>query len=268
MGGNTPLSSGAETSDDPGGVVGIICEADHDVFAAVADILRARSLEVRFFEPGRRLAPAEIDALDLLANKKVAPASIAAIRYAERHGVPTWNGYSTVLLGIRLVGLRALEAVGFDVPPVATEKPAEGDYVAKSYCDWYFEPDPERNGEGDLYQRLVPADPVDHKYYGVGDGEETRVVVLRTTSKLHGEKEYLGTVDPDPVLAARVRRLMGLADAQAIGVDVVWSEGVPYAVDVNPAMSFRYAGMEDVLADSMVAAMRRPERRASVEAGD
>jgi len=239
-----------------GGRIGLVCNREHDVFSAVAARLRRRGIAVEFVKPGRQLDPAEIERFDLLANKKVDPASLRALYYADTSGVATWNGFLTALLGNRPIGYAALRAVGFDVPEYAFEEP-DYDYVAKTMFDWHFHPDPVRNGDGDLYQRYVPVDPIDYKYYGVDDGLRRRVRVLRSTSKLHGEKEYLDTVDPDPNLADRVRRLMELVDAHAIGVDIVDADGTPYAVDVNPAMSFRNAGMEDALADSMTAALER-----------
>lgn len=247
------------------GEVGIICNAAHAVFGAVADRLRRRGHRVSFFEPGRELRPGEIDGLDLLANKKVDPASFRALRYADRTGVPTWNGSYTVLLGARSIGLRALEAVGCTVPPVSFEPPA-GASVAKSLFDWHFEDDPEPNGSGDLYQPLLPTDGVDYKYYVVDDGDRVRVRVLRTTSKLHGRKRPIDLVDPVPELAASVRTLLARTGSNALGVDFVRSGGTYYAVDVNPAMSFRHTGMEAELTDSMAAAAG--QRVAAVAAAD
>jgi len=232
--------------------VGLICNPDHDVFGVVADRLRRRGLRVTVFAPGRELTEPELAELDLLMNKKVAPASVRALAAAERRGLATWNGYWTVLLGARFVGYSALERAGARVPPAATDPP-EGEYVAKSPVDWHTAPDPERNGEGTVYQELVAAEPVDYKYYAVDTGRETVVRVLRTTSKLHGEKRPLGMVEPAPGPAATVRRLLALTDTQAIGVDFLRAEGEWYAVDVNPAMSFRNAGMETELVASVLA---------------
>jgi hypothetical protein len=239
--------------------VGLVCNEGHAVFGAVAERLERAGVAVEFFEPGRPLGEAELSGLSLLMNKKVDPESFRALAWAERNGLPTWNGYRTLLLGMRMVGYRALERVGFRVPPVSTEKPP-GEYVAKTLVDWHFHPDPERNGEGDVYQELVPATPVDYKYYGVDTGTETEVRVLRTTSKLHGEKVPLGLVEPEPGLAAKLRDLMGLTDSQALGVDVVEADGEWWAVDVNPAMSFRNAGMEPALAASVFERLGGPAR--------
>lgn len=252
------MSQGTESRNGPTGRprVGLICNDGHSVFAEVADRVERRGATVRFFEPGRLLSEEELSGLSLLMNKKVDPASFAALTWADRNGVPSWNGYRTMLLGMRLVGYRTLEHVGCRVPSVSFEKPA-GDYVAKTFADWHFQPDPELNGDGDIYQRLVPTEPIDYKYYAVATGTDVEVRVLRTTSKLHGEKEPLGLTDPDPDLAERVRRLVRLTDSQAIGVDFVRADGEFWAVDVNPAMSFRNAGMEDLLAESVCA--RLPE---------
>lgn len=239
------------------GRIGLVCNPDHEVFAAVAAELEARGFEVAFLEPSRPVEPATIASLDLLANKKVTPASFRALRDAERLGVPTWNGATTMLLGARLVGLRALEAVGFAVPATTLEPPATP-YVAKPRFDWLGGPDPVVNGAGDVYQPLLPAAPVDDKYYGVDDGDRVHVRALRSRSKLYGEKEPLAVVEPDPAVAEKVRALMAKTDAQAIGVDVIWSRGEPVAVDVNPSMSCRHVGLEPALADSMAARVSLP----------
>jgi glutathione synthase/RimK-type ligase-like ATP-grasp enzyme len=234
------------------GPVGLICDPAHEVFARVAARLERRGFRVEFFEPGRRLDTETIDGLGLLANKKVDPESFRALRYAAQRGITTWNGYTTVILGSRLIGMTALEAVGFQVPKTSLQRP-DGDYVAKLLFDWHDEPDPELNGEGAIYQELLPAAPFDDKYYAVDTGTGIDIRVLRSTSKLYGSKEPLGLVDPEPTVAAKLHRLMALTGSQAIGVDIVHSNGEPYAVDVNPAMSFRHAGMEAELADSMAA---------------
>ncbi|WP_336034552.1 hypothetical protein [Halobacterium yunchengense] len=242
-----------------GPAVGIVCNRDHDVFADVAGRLRCRGAAVEFFEPGVEVSERAVGCLDLLANKKADPASLRALRRARDRGVATWNGPLALLLAARFVGYRALAAAGFRVPASSAAPPA-GDYVAKTAVDWHFEPDPELNGTGDVYQPLLPTDGVDRKYYAVDTGDRVRVSVVRATSKLRGEKERLETVRPDPGLAAATRRLVRLVGAQALGVDVVYSGGEPYAVDVNPAMSFRGTGMAPELAASMLA--RLPERTA------
>ncbi|WP_254537263.1 hypothetical protein [Halomarina litorea] len=245
--------------------IGIVCNADHDVFRAVADGLRDHGHEVTFFHPGRPVPERDIDRLDLLANKKVSRAAVEALQYAERTGVRTWNGYYAVLLGARFVGLRALEAVGFRVPPASTTKP-DCEYVVKSLVDWYGDGNPHLGGDGEVYQKYVPADPIDDKYYAVDVGGEVRVRAVRARSKLYGEKALLGTVDPDPALAAKTRALLRAVGAQALGVDVVHADGVAYAVDVNPAMSFRGVGMDEDLVESVLA--RLPATDAVVPDGD
>jgi hypothetical protein len=253
--------------DGPDGepAVGLICNADHDVFADVARRLRKRGVAVRFFDPGTEVPTAAIESLSLLMNKKVDPNSFSALARAESRGVPTWNGTTTMVLGARLVGYAVLEAAGCTVPPVAFDPP-EADYVAKTQWDWHFEPDPERDGEGDFYQRLVPTEPIDYKYYAVDTGEEVVVRVLRATSKLYGEKEYLDLIDPDPRAAEQVRRVVRRTDSQAIGVDFVRSGDEYVAVDVNPAMSFRESGMEPELVRSVLARLHESSERARADA--
>ncbi|MEA5389612.1 hypothetical protein VB779_23050 [Haloarculaceae archaeon H-GB11] len=232
--------------------IGFICNDDHSVFGDVADRLERSGIEVAFFEPGRRLDSDDLEPLTGLLNKKVDPESFRALRLADGLDVPTWNGYRTQLLGFRLVGYRALEHVGCRVPRVVLQRP-EWDYVAKTYADWHFQPDPERNGEGDIYQQFVPTTGIDYKYYAVATGSGIDVTVLRTTSKLQGEKEPLDFAAPDPDIAESVRRLVRRTDSQALGVDFVQSEetGSYWAVDVNPAMSFRNAEMVPELVESV-----------------
>lgn len=231
--------------------VGLICNADHDVFSVVADELARRGCEVRFFEPGTHVDPEEIASLSVLLNKKAAPESFTALCTAERRGVSTWNGPTTLLLSARLVGHNALASVGARVPPVTFERPT-GEYVAKTLFDWHDEADPERNGTGDFYQPLLPTDGMDHKYYAVDTGDDIIVTVLKARSKLGGEKEYVETVTPAPGPTGVLRRLVDRVGARALGVDFVVSDGEYVAVDVNPGMSFRNAEVESELVDSVL----------------
>jgi hypothetical protein len=230
--------------------VGMICNDDHDVFGAVAELLRGDGCAVEFFEPGTSVPARALSRLDLLLNKKVDPHSFRALKRARERGIATWNGPKTMLLGARLVGYEALQAVGCRVPEVSLE-PFADDHVAKTYWDWHFHPDPEFNGTGDVYQRYLPARPIDYKYYGVDTGAGIDVQVLRATSKLDGDKEYLNLIDPVPELATKTRRLMRLFGSQAIGIDFVEYDDAFWAVDVNAAMSLRDAEMEPALADSI-----------------
>lgn len=234
----------------PRATIGLICDPDHEVFSVVAQRLEAAGLTVRRFDPGRRLATSDLDSLDLLVTKKLGPETFHALVLAAEQGLGTWNGLSTAVLGIRPIGLLALQAVGFSVPPTAFEKPA-GDYVAKPLYDWRSSGRVERNGTGDLYQELVDADPLDQKYYAVDDGSQVHVRVVQATSKLRGEKRVLGQVEPDPEIAAGLRTLMAKTDSQALGIDVLETEDGSQVVDVNPAMSFRETGLESAIVDSI-----------------
>jgi hypothetical protein len=221
------------------------------VFSIVAAGLEDRGFEVQFFEPGRAIDPSLIDELSLLVNKKVVPASIRSLRYAERSNIPTWNGSLPAILGARPLGMNVLEAAGFLVPETTFERP-EGPYVSKPIFDWHGQPDPELYGDGPLFQELLPTEPIDFKYYAVKDDDRTHIVVLRVRSKLLHEKTYVNRVRPDPTVASKVRRLLDLVDAQAIGVDLVHARGEFYAVDVNPAPSFRQTDLEVELVESIV----------------
>jgi len=233
--------------------VGIICRPDHETFGPVADRLRDRGYLVEFLDPGVALPSTTLDRLDLLVNKKIRWESLDALAYAYRNGIAAWNGYvATALFVNRLSQRAALEAAGFRTPEPLTEPP-DGAYVARSFFDVRSQPC--LNGEGDVYERLLDTDRVDRKYYAVNDGREVRAAVVRFRSKLFGEREYLGPAEVDDAVVERIGRLLRFAGARALGVDVVHADGRPYAVDVNPATSFRRTGLEDALADSIADAV-------------
>jgi hypothetical protein len=245
-------------------LVGIICNEDHQTFGPVADQLRSRGYDVEFFQPGVELYPTDLDRLALLVNKKTEPASYRALQYAETHGIPTWNGTTAFLLNARLVAKKALEVAGFRVPPVSFEPP-DGPYVAKEVFDWHTQAVPTVGGEGDFYEPLLDAEPFDFKYYIVDDGLTRHVRCVLARSKLYGEKECLGLVDPDPDVVPKLEHLLALTGARALGVDVVVAEGTNYAVDVNPTMSFRDADLVDAVTDSIVDCLRTAPPRLRVE---
>jgi len=257
-------STGSE-SDRPR--VGLICNEKHAVFSEVAERLERVGVETTFFQPGRPLDEAELSELSLLLNKKVDPESFRALARAESTGLPTWNGFVPLLLGVRPLGDWALDRVGFRVPAGSFERPP-GDHVAKTLVDFHSQPDPVLNGDGEWYQVHVPAPAIDYKYYAVATGSAIEVRVLETTSKLHGEKRPLELVVPNPGLADAVRRLVTMIDAQALGVDLVVAEGQHWAVDVNPAPSFRHTGMEDALVASVLARLVATRERVRAEVPD
>ncbi|WP_276258218.1 ATP-grasp domain-containing protein [Haloglomus litoreum] len=232
-----------------GSRVGIICRPHHHVFETVGRRLDRRGHQVTYFEPERELPRSAIEELSLLVCKKVRPASVRALKAAERAGVATWNGLlSTTILASRLVMLEALSAVGFRVPPVTFEPP-EGPYVAKPLFSW--DGDPEIGGSGGFYQPLLDTDGRDRKCYLVDDGRALHAATVVCSSKLFGEKRVLdheSTPDRD---VDRMAQLLSLADTEAIGVDVIEADGRRYAVDCNAAPSFRQAGLESALTDSI-----------------
>ncbi|WP_324756719.1 hypothetical protein [Haloarcula montana] len=229
--------------------IGFICERTHPVFWPVAERLAARGFDVVFFDPGERVTHAEIGDLAALVNETVRPESFAALHYADRVGVPTWNGFvPTTALSCRLVAFNALEAVGCRIPEITFEKPA-GDSVARERYSWTGQPT--LGGSGDFYQERVRIDPIDYKYYAVDDGRETHVRVLTARSKLTGQTDLVSEGDVDITLAAQVRELLDRFEARALGVDFVRGEDGFYAVDADPAPSFTGTGMERRIADSV-----------------
>jgi hypothetical protein len=230
-------------------LIGITCSEDHPVFSVVGDALADRGHDVAYFDPDDPVDREELAKLSLLVHKATRPTTVRASIDAERLGVPTWNSATGVLACVsRFTQLCALSGVGFAVPAASRSKPP-GDYVAKGRYHWQFSP--EVNGEGDLYEELLPADPVDRKYYVVYDGSACRTTVLRATSKLWGEKRVLGEARPITEHVRRIESLMERLDMRAIGVDVIRVDDRWYAVDLNPCPSFRQTGLEGALVDSI-----------------
>ncbi|MFB6074019.1 MAG: histidine kinase [Haloarculaceae archaeon] len=229
--------------------IGIACTPGHPVFSVVADALSARGHETTYLDPTGPIDRDTLASLSLFVSKHTRPATVRALIDAERLGVPTWNSATGVqACASRFSQLSVLEGVGFAVPEASREKP-DGDYVAKGLFHW--DETIEVNGDGDLYETLLPADPVDYKYYSVDDGQHRRTVVLRATSKLEGEKTVLGRAEPLPEHVARIESLMALLDMRSLGVDLLCADETWYAVDLNPCPSFVGTGLEDALVASI-----------------
>jgi len=230
--------------------IGILCADDQPVFTAVAGRLREAGHGVEFFDPRSELSPSRIDDLALLVNKQVFPCNLRALRYARRTGTPLWNNLvATIALSSRLIGLRALEAVGFRTPRITFERPTF-EYVAKPYYIW--DGDVELNGEGGFYQELIATDPVDYKYYAVDDGARIHTVAKRVTSKLYGSKRFLSRVRPRPRLTRRLHTLVDRLDLRGVGIDFVRdNEDRFWAIDVNLAAGYRNSELEPALRKSI-----------------
>jgi len=234
---------------DGGARIGITCPPDHPVFSVVGDRLADRGHEVVYFDPTTDIPPADLAALSVLVGKRTRPASVRALVAAERRGVPTWNSATGVMACIaHLTQLCVLSGVGFTVPE-ATLDPPGGDHVAKGRYHW--DSSPTVNGRADVYEPLLAADPVDYKYYAVDDGTDLHLEVLRATSKLYGDKEVIGTADPEPAHVEGIRALLARLGMRGLGVDLVRTEDGWYAVDLNPCPSFAHTGLVDALVDSV-----------------
>lgn len=234
--------------------IGILCAADQPVFTAVADRLRESGSAVQFFDPQSGISPSQIDDLSLLVNKQVFPVALPALGHARRTGTPLWNNLpATIAFSSRLIGLHALEAVGFRTPPLTFEKPA-GEYIAKDWSVWSR--DPELNGDGDFYQQLIPTEPVDYKYYAVNDGAHIQTAGRRVTSKLYGPKRFLGEARTRPRLTGCLHCLVERADLRGVGVDLVRDdEDRFWAVDVNLAAGYRDTGLASAISRSICASL-------------
>lgn len=234
--------------------IGILCAADQPVFTAVAERLRDSGYAVEFFDPRSEITPSQINDLSLLVNKQVFPVTLPALGHARRTGTPLWNNLpATIAFSSRLIGLQALEAAGLRTPSILFEKPS-GEYIAKNYYIWNGEP--ELNGDGDFYQELIPAEPVDYKYYAVIDGERIRTAGRRVTSKLYGPKRFLGKAQARPSLTGRLLRLVERAGLRGVGVDFVQDDDDRlWAVDVNLAAGYRDTGLEPAISRSIRASL-------------
>jgi hypothetical protein len=233
--------------------IGITCPDDHPVFSVVGERLRERGHRVTNYDPNAPIASDELERLALLVGKQTRPASVRALLASERLGVATWNSATGVLACVsRFSQLCLLSGVGFAVP-TASGSPPDGDYVAKALYHWDMTP--EVNGEGDVYEELLAADPVDYKYYVVHDGSTYRTAVLRATSKLWGPKRLLGEADPVPDHVDRITSLMDRLGMRGIGVDLIRADDRWYAVDLNPCPSFAETGLEGALVDSIESAL-------------
>ncbi|WP_254280097.1 hypothetical protein [Haloarcula marina] len=231
--------------------LGFVCEPDHGTFWPVAERLSARGFDVEFLRPADPISRADIDGLAALVNGRLHPEAFDALRYADRTGVPTWNGFAaTTALSARLVALEALEAVGCRVPAVRFEMGAEGpdeEYVRARRYAWGEDP----ATVGPLYVEAVADDPVEHRYYAVDDGRETHVRALRIRSSLSGTEPVVEQTDVDVATATRVRELLDGFDARAVGVDFAHHDGETYALRATPAPTFAGAGMRRQVADSV-----------------
>ncbi|MCU4801712.1 hypothetical protein OB920_15135 [Halobacteria archaeon HArc-gm2] len=230
--------------------VGLLCKQNKSVFTAVAERLQCLGYGVQFFHPQSGLSLRQAADLSLIVNKKTLPVAFPALWHARRMGTPLWNNLqATILFSSRLIGLRAVSKMGILTPAVTLEKPT-CEYVAKGTYVW--DDDPELNGDGDFYQELIPTEPVDYKYYAINDGSQTHVAGRRVTSKLYGEKQFLGEIRIRPALAASLRRLVERFDLRGIGVDLVKDDdGRYWAVDVNLAAGYRDTGLASALTDSI-----------------
>ena len=240
--------------------IGILCATDQPVFTAVAERLRDSGYDVQFFDPRSEISPRQIDGLSLLVNKQVFPVTLPALGHARRTGTPLWNNLpATIAFSSRLIGLNALEAVGFRTPPLTFDKPT-GEYIAKDWSIWSGEP--ELNGDGDFYQELIPTEPVDYKYYAIDDGEHIQTAGRRVTSKLYGPKRFLSEARTRPRLTGRLHRLVDRADLRGVGVDFVRDdEGRFWAVDVNLAAGYRDTGLEAAISRSILASLPDSESK-------
>jgi hypothetical protein len=230
--------------------IGFICDPDHAVFRPVAQRLAARGFDVEFFRPTDPITRADIEGLAAVVGAVVHPASLAALRYADAVGVPTWNGFAMVTaLSARLVTLEALEAVGCRVPSVRFDGPAEG-YTAGHRYAW--DGAPSLDGAAPFYVETVGAASVDHRYYAVDDGRETHMRAMALRTAIEDDEPLLERTDVDVSLAASVRELLDVFGARAVAVDFTeGADGAFYALRATPTPTFAGAGMERRVADSV-----------------
>jgi len=230
--------------------IGFLCDPDHPLFRPVAGRLAARGFDVQFYRPTDPPTPVEVDALAALVTGVVHPTAFAALRYADRVGVETWNGFTaTATLSARLVTLHALESVGCRVPDVRIEGSHDGYEGGYRYV-WdgptaLDEPAP-------FYVERVGSGAVDYRYYAVDDGRETHIRALELRAAPSDDDPVLQRTDVDVELAASVRELLDRLAARAVAVDFTHSASEEfYAVRATPTPTFTGAGMDRRVADSI-----------------
>lgn len=230
--------------------IGFICDPDHPVFRPVAQRLAARGFEIEFLRPTDHIRPADVDAQAALVSGVVHPGALAALRYADEAGIPTWNGFFvSTALSARLVTLGALESVGCRVPSVSLDGPRAGYVPAHRYV---WDGTATLDGSAPFYVEDFGDDPVEHRYYAVDDGRETHIRALELRSSLDEDGPLLEQTDVDVALAASVRELLDRFGARATAVDFARGEnGEFYAVRATPTPSFTGAGMDRRVADSV-----------------
>ncbi|MDS0257964.1 hypothetical protein NDI56_00920 [Haloarcula sp. S1CR25-12] len=230
--------------------IGFICDPDHPLFRPVAQRLAARGFEVQFHRPTGPVSPADIDALAGLVNGAVHPTALAALRHADRTGVPTWNGVTaTVALSARLVTLDALESVGCRVPDVSFDGPRAGYDPGRRYA---WEGPAALDDPAPFYVEQPGTEPVDYRYYAVDDGRETHMRAVELRTSLPDDGPLLRRTDVDVSLAASVRELLDQFGARAVAVDFTrGADDELYAVRATPTPTFTGAGMDRRVADSI-----------------
>jgi hypothetical protein len=202
--------------------IGFVSDPDHPLFRPVAQRLASRGFDVHFLRPTDSISPAALDDLAALVNGAVHPSSFAALRYADRTGLETWNGFTaTTALSARLVTLEALESVGCRVPAVRFDGPRDGFEAGQRY-EWegpttLDEPAP-------FHLERVRTEPVDHRYYAVDDGRETHMRAVELRSPLPHGDPILQRTDVDVTLATSVRELLDRLGARAVAVDITRGE--------------------------------------------
>jgi len=228
--------------------IGFLCDPDHPAFWPAAERLAARGFDVEFFRPVDPIRPDDVASLSALVNGVVHPSALAAVRYADRTGVPTWNGFlATTTFSARLVTFEALSAVGCRVPDVRFDGPRAG-YVAAYPYAWDGGP----AESAPIHVERVRAEPVDYRYYAVDDGRETHMRTLRIRSELSGTEELVSQADVDVKIAASVRELLDRFDARGLAVDFTrGADDEFYAIRVSPVPTFAGSGMERRVADSV-----------------
>lgn len=227
--------------------IGVVSEPDHPVYSRVGERLAARGFDVQFLPPSRPLDRTAIDALDAFVNTAIRRQSFEALRYADRSGVETWNGFfPTTALSCRLLALDALDRLGCAVPELWLDSPSHP-AIRRRRFRW---DDPPDGTHDTFYQERVREEPFDYRYYAVDDGIDTHVTAVRIRTHLDEAELALEEADVDVALATRVRELLGRFDARALVVTFVPGADADYAVDVDLAPSFAGTELERRIADS------------------
>lgn len=258
----------------------IICDWLNPTMQAVLALLAQRRVDIRCLYPEQQtmlLSDIHNDA-DLYLLKSGSELALSLAGCLHMQGAATINPYPTVaMLRNKIIVTQALQAAGLPAPATyITADPdgllpilADGPLLFKPYLGSRGEGIRLLRGAGDLHdlprntpilaQQYLPPDGPDHKIFRIGNRffGVKRVWPLRS----YDDKEGV-PFEPDETLLDIATRCGQVFGIDLYGLDVIYSQGRPFVVDVNKFGS--YMGVPDgpkYLADYICEAGERAMQR-------